>query len=69
MSNARTLQLYGFWRSMAAYRVRVAATIPTMQSIVGRCELLEAFAHANPKHQAGAPTWAKNADENRGTQR
>jgi maleylacetoacetate isomerase len=33
-----------------------AANIPTVQGIVGRCELLEAFAHANPKRQAGAPS-------------
>lgn len=31
-----------------------ADNIPTVNAIVARCEKLEAFARANPKHQAGA---------------
>jgi maleylacetoacetate isomerase len=30
-------------------------TVPTVSRIIARCEELEGFARANPKHQAGAP--------------
>jgi maleylacetoacetate isomerase len=33
-----------------------AANVPTVNAIVARCEKLQAFARAHPKHQAGAPS-------------